>query len=78
MNTSTTGRVLALGEPALLAGYALAGATVVGASGSAEVCRVWDSLGEDVALVVLTPAAAAALGERRNLGGSCLSVVVPG
>lgn len=73
----TSGTVLALGEPALLAGYALAGAVVVAAEGPVEVRRAWDAVGDDVALVLLSPTAAEALAERRDAPGGPLSVVIP-
>jgi vacuolar-type H+-ATPase subunit F/Vma7 len=54
-------RVVVLGERLLVEGFALAGAEVVAAD-SAEAARsAWSALGEDVAVVVLTPAAASAL-----------------
>lgn len=78
MDGTTTGTVRALGDPALLAGYALAGVPVVPAVGAVQTCRAWDDLADDVALVVLTPAAAALLGDRRTRPGARLSVVIPG
>jgi vacuolar-type H+-ATPase subunit F/Vma7 len=55
------GRVIVLGEPARVVGYALAGALAIEAEGE-EVARAWASLPPDISLVVLTPAAAQALG----------------
>ena len=56
------GQVIVLGEPARVMGYALAGAVTIEAEGE-EVARAWASLLPDVSLVVLTPAAAQALGD---------------
>lgn len=67
---------MAIGEPGALDGFALAGATVVGASDPEEVRRAWGQLPADVALVVLTENAASALSG--SLGSSrVLHVVVP-
>jgi vacuolar-type H+-ATPase subunit F/Vma7 len=55
------GRVVVLGEPVRVMGYALAGALAIEAEGE-EVARAWASLPADTSLVVLTPAAARALG----------------
>jgi vacuolar-type H+-ATPase subunit F/Vma7 len=70
------GRVVALGEASLVAGFALAGATVVVAEDPEEVCRAWDALSSDVALVVFTPSAATALGPRTE-ETTALWVVMP-
>jgi vacuolar-type H+-ATPase subunit F/Vma7 len=56
------GQVVVLGEPARVMGYALAGAVTIEAEGDG-VARAWASLLPDVSLVVLTPAAARALGQ---------------
>ena len=58
------GAVIVIGEPALVAGYAMAGATTMPAQGADEVHRAWDSLPSGTTLVILTAAAAAALGGR--------------
>ncbi|WP_367325735.1 hypothetical protein [Streptomyces sp. HUAS ZL42] len=55
------GRVAALGERARVAGLALAGAVVLVADGPDDVRRHWRNLPDGVDLVILTPAAAAAL-----------------
>jgi vacuolar-type H+-ATPase subunit F/Vma7 len=75
---TTTGVVVALGEHARLAGYALAGVRLVDAVGPPAVLRAWALLGEDVALVLLTPAAAEAVAGRTETPGAPLSVVLPG
>ncbi len=64
-------RIVALGEPDRVMGYALAGAAVIEAAGAESVRAAWDDLPADTALVILTSAAHAALegrlGERRAL-----------
>lgn len=55
------GAVVVIGEPALVAGYALAGATVMPAEEPAEVRRAWADLPHDTTLVILTKAATQAL-----------------
>lgn len=56
------GSVVVLGERSRVAGFALAGARVAPAEDAQAVRAAWESLEQDVAVVVLTPAAAAALG----------------
>jgi vacuolar-type H+-ATPase subunit F/Vma7 len=76
MNPS--GRVAALGEDVRIAGLALAGVTTVAAENPAAVRSAWAELAGDVVLVVLTPAAAAALGELlRDRSSMRLTVVLP-
>jgi vacuolar-type H+-ATPase subunit F/Vma7 len=58
------GAVVVIGEPALVSGYAMAGATTMPAQGADEVRRAWDSLPSGTTLVILTAAAAAASGGR--------------
>lgn len=57
------GRAVVLGESVRVQGYALAGAIPIVAESPAEVRGAWSELAEDVVLVVLTPTAAAALGD---------------
>lgn len=57
-----TGTVAVLGEAALVEPYALAGARVLPAATPEEVRAAWRGLGDDVLVVLLTPAAADALG----------------
>jgi len=70
-------RVVALGEGHRVRGFALGGASAAAADDAAEVAAVWEALGPDVGLVLLTPAAARIvmprLGERPEL----LTVVMP-
>lgn len=56
-------RIVAIGGAAELGGYGLAGADVVDAPEPEDVRRAWEALGADVALVLLTPGARAALPE---------------
>lgn len=58
------GRVLVIGERARVAGFALAGADVRPADDAAAVSRAWPTDISDVAVVVLTPQAAAILGSQ--------------
>jgi len=71
------GAVVVVGEPALVAGYALAGATVMPAHGPAEVRRAWDDLPAETTLVILTETAAAQLAGRLA-GAAPLIAVMPG
>lgn len=52
------GGVVAIGEQVRVAGWALAGTGVIDAEDAAAVRRAWHAVGDDVALVILTPAAA--------------------
>jgi vacuolar-type H+-ATPase subunit F/Vma7 len=56
------GRVGVLGEAVRVQGYALAGAVPIVAESPEEVRQAWTGLAGDIVLLVLTPAAAAALG----------------
>ncbi|MEV4129569.1 V-type ATP synthase subunit F [Nocardia sp. NPDC049707] len=55
--------IVAIGEPALIEGYALAGVDLLPAEGADEVRRAWESLVRTTGLVILTAAAAAHLGD---------------
>lgn len=68
------GTVAAIGEEVLVAGLGLAGVQVLPAEQPEAVRAAWRQLPDGVALVVLTPAAAAALGE---LPPDRLAVVLP-
>jgi vacuolar-type H+-ATPase subunit F/Vma7 len=70
-------QVAAIGEPAFVAGFALAGAHVLAAAGPEEVRAAWSGLPDAVAVVILTAAAAAALGDSRTEQGARLTVVMP-
>jgi vacuolar-type H+-ATPase subunit F/Vma7 len=55
------GRIVALGEAVRVGGFALGGATVLAAEDPDDVRRIWASLPDDVAVVLLTSDAASAL-----------------
>ena len=55
-------RVAALGAPRQLAGFALAGVTVLPADTDDDVRRVWRTLDPEVSVIILTSAARQALG----------------
>lgn len=57
-------RVAAIGEDALVQGYALAGVEVMAAGDATAVRAAWDGLADDVGCVILTPAARTGLGPR--------------
>ena len=72
-----SGRVAVLGAD--VQGFALAGALPLVARTVEEARAAWQALPADVALVVLTPAAAAALeGLLDDLPDGPLTVVLPG
>lgn len=71
------GAIVVIGEPALVAGYAMAGATTMPAQGADDVRRAWDSLPSGTALVIVTAAAADALGSLLS-GADPLTAVMPG
>jgi len=68
------GRVVVLGEPPRVDVWALAGALVMPAVGAEAVLRAWEALPPDVEVVVATPEAAQALGDRST---ERLLVVLP-
>ena len=70
-------RVAVIGELTRVQGFALAGAVVLAAADPEAVRSAWASLGADVAVVVLTPAAAAALGDAQRPPRWPLTVVMP-
>ncbi len=65
-----------IGEPALVAGYATAGATTLPAEGPDAVRRAWESLPSGTTLVILTAAAADTLGGELSEGAP-LTAVMP-
>lgn len=67
--------VAAIGERALVAGFALAGALAREAETADEVRAAWNALPEDVAVVLLTPAAAAVLAAERAAGWPMTAVM---
>ena len=66
-----------IGEESRVRGFALGGATVIAAEEANDVCRAVGGLGDDVAVVVLTAHAAAALGDEMTPRGTVLTVVMP-
>ena len=74
------GSVVVLGERSRVSGFALAGARVVPADDARTVLAAWQALDPDVAVVVLTPDAAAVLGallDEPPRPGRPLTVVMP-
>jgi vacuolar-type H+-ATPase subunit F/Vma7 len=71
------GRVAVIGEAVRVEGFTLAGATVLVAEDADAVRRTWASLPGDVAVVLLTAKAAAALAEEATLREGVLSAVMP-
>lgn len=70
-------QVAVLGEPIRAAGYGLAGAKLLTATTADEVRRRWAELPADVGVVLLTAAAAEALGPECLEAASVLTVVMP-
>jgi vacuolar-type H+-ATPase subunit F/Vma7 len=68
------GTVVVIGEEALVRGFGLVGAAILPASGPERVRAAWHGLTPDVSLVILTPAAAAALG-RSDPAGPLVAVL---
>ena len=58
---SAVGTVAVIGEEAVVRGFGLAGALVLPAADPAAARAAWSALPADVDVVILTPAAAAAL-----------------
>lgn len=66
-----------LGELSRLEGYRLAGVGVLAAETDDDVRTAWQSLTEDTLVVLLTPRAAAALGNALAEPGVPMTVVLP-
>lgn len=73
---SGAGRIAALGEAASVEGFALAGVVVYPATGREAVRSAWRALPADVAVVILSEAAARDL-EDVAAGDRPLTVVMP-
>jgi vacuolar-type H+-ATPase subunit F/Vma7 len=71
------GLVVVLGETARVEGFALGGATVIAAEDRDAVLRAWATLGDGVAVVVLTTNASAALDGAPAPHDGILTVVMP-
>ena len=69
--------VAVLGEPVRTSGYGLAGAQLLTATTPDDVRRCWHDLPVDVGVVLLTPAAADALGPEVLESTAVLTVVLP-
>ena len=69
--------IAVLGAPVLAAGYAAAGVRLLEATTADEVRRCWHELPDDVGVVLLTPAAAAAVGRETLESSTVLTVVLP-
>jgi vacuolar-type H+-ATPase subunit F/Vma7 len=72
------GGVVAIGEEARLAGFALAGVDVRPAEDEVSANHELDRLEERVGLLIITPAAERALGERLAKREDVLWVTLPG
>jgi vacuolar-type H+-ATPase subunit F/Vma7 len=70
-------RIAVIGEPLRINGYGLAGATLVEACDEAEAVTAWRELPDDVAVAVLTPAAARWLASDIASRSRALVVVLP-
>jgi vacuolar-type H+-ATPase subunit F/Vma7 len=70
-------RVAVLGERAVVEGWALGGAWVLPADSPEQVRTAWAGLRDDVAVVLLTPAAARVLGPGSADRRLPLTVVLP-
>ena len=77
MAVATSHQVVAIGSEAEVAGFVLAGVRVVSAATASGTRQAWDELPAEVAVVVLTPQAAADLGDARWSPRAPLSVVLP-
>jgi vacuolar-type H+-ATPase subunit F/Vma7 len=70
-------RAAVIGEAVRTAGFALAGAVVLSAESPQEARAAWDSLSADIVVLVLTPRAAAWLGEALPSRRDILLAVMP-
>jgi vacuolar-type H+-ATPase subunit F/Vma7 len=70
-------RAAAIGEEVRVAGYALAGVEVHAAGDADAVRAAWERLSADVACVILSPAAHAALGPRLGEREDVVWAVIP-
>ena len=69
--------IAAIGESDRVRGFALAGVSVAAADEPGAARAAWRALPAEVALVILTPAAQAAIGGELAAGGRRLCVVMP-
>lgn len=71
-------RAAVIGEELRVQGYALAGAIVYPAGDPAAASTAWRALPPDVAVAILTPRAAAWLGDELGQRSGILTVVMRG
>jgi hypothetical protein len=71
------GQVVALGEASQVANFVLGGAAVMVAENSDEARQAWAALPDATELVILTAAAASAVGEGLDAPGAPLTAVMP-
>jgi vacuolar-type H+-ATPase subunit F/Vma7 len=69
--------VVGIGATHEMEGFALAGVPVIPAATDAEVAAAWTGLGEDVGLVILSPAAARQLRHELDSRRDVLALVMP-
>lgn len=76
----TSTRIAAVGERERVGGFVLAGVLVVAATDATSVRAAWQALPAEVAIVILTPAAHAALASKGTLARDDLRLwtVMPG
>lgn len=70
-------RAVAIGDALELAGYALAGVQVSGASTDADVLSAFEALPDDSRLIILTPNAHAVLVDRLEERSELVYTVLP-
>jgi vacuolar-type H+-ATPase subunit F/Vma7 len=70
-------RIVALGERNRIQGYAIAGVDPVAAGTADETTEAWRQLPRDVAVLILTPQAAAELAGRLSERPDVLLAVLP-
>jgi len=75
--TAMTYTVAAIGDRDDLDGFRLVGVPVTATPTPAAALAAWDSLSEHVGLVILSPAAAAALGPRLDDRPDVMAVTTP-
>lgn len=69
--------IAAIGEPAVLDGFRLAGVVIFTGSTAEEIRRAWTVLPKDTAIVILTPRSAHTLARELADPGSPMTVVLP-
>ena len=70
-------RIVALGEAARVAGFALAGVEVIAAEEAAAVIHAWERLTPDAGVLILSPTASSILESRLAQRPALLTVVMP-